>query len=80
MAITHSSRFRQALTSSQDAIVQYRRALTLQPANPSVECNPALAFYKNGQTDTAAGIVHRAAPDELQPVLLLADCRLGAGN
>jgi len=67
----------------QDAIMQYRRALKLQPLNPSVEFNLALAFYKSGQTETAAGMlekVHREAPEELQPVLLLADCRLGMGE
>jgi len=48
-----------------------------------VEFNLALAFYKSGQTETAAGMlekVHREAPEELQPVLLLADCRLGMGE
>lgn len=48
-----------------------------------MEFNLALAFYKSGQTETAAGMlekVHRAEPDELQPVLLLADCRLGMGE
>ena len=67
----------------QDAIVQYRHALKLQPGYPSAELNLALAYYKTGQTETAAGMlekVHRAAPEELQPVLLLADCRLGMGQ
>jgi len=63
--------------------VQYRHALKLQPGYPSAELNLALAYYKTGQTETAAGMlekVHRAAPEELQPVLLLADCRLGMGQ
>src|SRR5207245_208140 len=38
----------------QDAIVQYRHALTLQPGNTPVELNLALAFYKTGQTEAAA--------------------------
>jgi len=65
-----------------DAIVQYRRALKLQP-NPGVEMNLALAFYKSGQIDEAAGTlekVHRALPAELQPTLLLADCWLNMGE
>ena len=67
----------------QDAIVQYRHALKLQPGNAPVELNLALAFYKTGQAEAAAAAlenVHRAAPDELQPVLLLADCRLAMGE
>ena len=75
-AYAHESRY-------QDAIVQYRRALKLQPANPPIELNLALAFYKTGQIENAAGLldqVHREAPAELQPVLLLADCRLSLGE
>jgi tetratricopeptide (TPR) repeat protein len=67
----------------QDAIVQYRRALKLQPGNTRVELNLALAFYKSGQPEPAASTlekVHRAAPDELQPILLLADCWLAMGE
>src|SRR5882724_3901206 len=67
----------------QDAIVQYRHALKLQPGNAPVELNLALAFYKTGQADVAAATlekVHRAAPDQLQPILLLADCRLAMGE
>jgi len=67
----------------QDAIVQYRHALKLQPGNTPVELNLALAFYKTGQADVAAATlekVHRAAPDQLQPILLLADCRLAMGE
>src|SRR5205807_6843159 len=48
-----------------------------------VELNLALAFYKTGQIETAATMldnVHRAAPEELQPALLLADCRLSMGE
>ncbi len=67
----------------QDAIVQYRRALKFHPDNPGVELNLALAFYKTGQIDDAASTlekVHRAAPSELQPMLLLADCWLNMGE
>jgi len=65
-----------------DAIVQCRRALKLQPANPPVQMNLGLAFYKTGQIDDAAATfdkVHRAAPAELQPILLLGDCWLNMG-
>lgn len=67
----------------QDAIVQYRHALKLQPGNAPVELNLALAFYKTGQTELAAAAlekVHGEAPAELQPVLLLADCWLALGE
>jgi tetratricopeptide (TPR) repeat protein len=67
----------------QDAIVQYRHALKLQPGNVPAELNLALALYKTGQTEAAAGTlekVHQAAPEELQPILLLADCRLAMGE
>ena len=60
----------------EDAIGQYRRALKQQPGNTPVELNLALAHYKIGQAEQAAVIlenVHKAAPDQLQPVLLLAD-------
>jgi tetratricopeptide (TPR) repeat protein len=67
----------------EDAIRQYRHALKLQPGNTPVELNLGLAYYKSGQTETAAATlerVHRAAPEQLQPVLLLADCWLAMGR
>ena len=67
----------------QDAIVQYRHALGLQPGNPPIEMNLGLALYKTGQTEQAAAEfdkAHRAAPAELQPTLLLADCWLALGE
>jgi tetratricopeptide (TPR) repeat protein len=48
-----------------------------------VELNLALAYYKTGQLEQAATIlekVHKAVPDQLQPVLLLADCWLATGK
>jgi tetratricopeptide (TPR) repeat protein len=66
-----------------DAIAQYRHALKLQPGNAPVELNLGLAYYKTGQADLAAATlekVHRAAPDQLQPTLLLADCWLAMGK
>jgi tetratricopeptide (TPR) repeat protein len=67
----------------QDAIAQYQRALKLQPAYAGAQLNLGLAYYKTGQIDAAASEfekLHRGAPDELQPVLLLADCRLAMGE
>jgi tetratricopeptide (TPR) repeat protein len=67
----------------QDAIAQYRRALSLQPDYAGAQLNLGLAYYKTGQVDAAAALfekAHRAAPSELQPVLLLADCRLAMGE
>ena len=67
----------------EDAIAQYRHALKLQPGNASVELNLGLAYYKTGRTELAAATlekVHRAAPDQLQPTLLLADCLLAMGK
>ncbi len=67
----------------QDAIVHYRAALKLQPANTGVELNLGLAYYKTNQKDKAAtsfAKVHKAAPAEMQPTLLLADCWLSMGR
>ncbi len=67
----------------QDAIVQYRQALKLQPGNTFVELNLGLAYYKTNQTELAAVTlekVHRAEPDQMQPILLLADCWMAMGN
>ncbi len=67
----------------EEAITQYRRALKQQPGNTPVELNLALAHYKIGQAEQAAAIlekVHSAVPDQLQPMLLLADCWLAMGK
>ena len=67
----------------QDAIQQYQHALKLQPGYAGAQLNLGLAYYKTGQAEAAASEfekVHRAAPAELQPVLLLADCRLAMGE
>jgi tetratricopeptide (TPR) repeat protein len=67
----------------QDAIAQYERALKLDPGYAGAQLNLGLAYYKTGQVDAAASEfekLHRAAPVDLQPVLLLADCRLAMGE
>ncbi|MGH9675426.1 MAG: tetratricopeptide repeat protein, partial [Bryobacteraceae bacterium] len=59
------------------------RALKLQPGNLSVEMNLGLAYYKTGQVERAASIferIHRVAPEEKQPALLLGDCWLALGK
>jgi tetratricopeptide (TPR) repeat protein len=48
-----------------------------------VALNLALAWYKSGDSDKAAPIferVHKSAPGQLQPALLLADCWLAMGR
>ena len=75
-AFSRSGRF-------QDAIIHYRAALKLQPGNTGVELNLGLAYYKTNRKEKAAGSfekVHKAAPAEMQPTLLLADCWLAMGR
>jgi tetratricopeptide (TPR) repeat protein len=67
----------------QEAILQYQHALKVDPGYAGAQLNLGLAYYKTGQVDAAAvefEKLHRAAPGELQPVLLLADCRLSMGE
>jgi tetratricopeptide (TPR) repeat protein len=67
----------------KDAVTQYTRALKLQPGSLPVEMNLGLALYKTGQLGPASTIfekVHRAAPEQAQPTLLLADCWLAMGK
>ena len=48
-----------------------------------MELNLGLAYYKTNQTKLAAATlekVHRVAPDQMQPILLLADCWLAMGK
>src|SRR4051794_12252830 len=63
-----------------EAVTQYRKALKLEPRNAAVELNLALAFYKTGQVEEAAAILEELHTKELQPILLLADCRLILGD
>ena len=68
MALSNLGAAYARLARYQDAIVQYRHALKLQPGNAPVELNLALAFYKTGQAELAAATlekVHRAAPGGL---------------
>src|SRR5208337_2098176 len=66
----------------EEAILEYKKALKIQPGNPQVELNLALAHYKAVQLTEAASELlplHAADPGNLKIALLLADCyfRLG---
>ncbi len=65
----------------EEAIVEYKRALKLQPL-PQIRLNLALAYYKAVQLNEAAAELvplHAADPGNLKIALLLGDCyfRLG---
>ena len=66
-----------------DAVVEYRKALELQPGNLPVRINLALAYYKAAEISQAAAELERALadrPSERQAVLLLSDCYLRLGK
>jgi tetratricopeptide (TPR) repeat protein len=66
----------------EEAILEYQRALRLE-ANPEIEFNLALAYYKTAQLFPAVESlkkVHREIPNDLRPVMLLADCYLRLGD
>jgi len=75
-ALAHGGEFK-------EAIVEYRKALALQPSNLPVEMNLALAYYKSSDISHAAGELERVLaerPGERQPTLLLSDCYLRLGE
>lgn len=66
----------------EEAIVEYERALKLQPL-PQIRLNLALAYYKAGKVALAVENlkkVHEEMPDDVRPVMLLADCYLRLGE
>lgn len=66
----------------QEAIVEYERALQLQPL-PQIRLNLALAYYKADKLDSAVEAlkkVHEEMQNDLRPVMLLADCYLRLGQ
>src|SRR5256885_1880402 len=66
----------------EEAIAEYKRALELKPL-PEVRLNLALAYYKTAKLSLAIAElkrVHQEKPDEVRPVLLLADCHLRLGE
>ena len=66
----------------EEAIVEYERALKLQPI-PHVQMNLALAYYKLGRLSVAAkdfAAAHTMMPADTAPLLLEADCYLRLGD
>ena len=66
----------------EEAIVEYEYALRLDNS-PRIRLNLALAYYKAAKLTRAVEnllIVHQALPDDIQPVMLLADCYLRLGE
>jgi tetratricopeptide (TPR) repeat protein len=67
----------------EQAIVEYKHALQLQPANVRVRLNLALAYYKASEIFDAAEESQRvleAEADNRQAIFLLADCDLRMGE
>ncbi len=67
----------------QEAVEQYQRALLVDRRNHTIRFNLALAHYKAAQYDEAAVELAQLAaeqPENLNAVLLLADCRLRLGE
>ena len=66
----------------EEAVAEYKRALQLKPL-PEVRLNLALAYYKSSKLSLAVdelSQVRSEMPNELRPVLLLADCYLRLGE
>lgn len=66
----------------EDAIGEYKKALGDSGGNPAIRFNLALAYYKAAYYEEAAEELKRVAeaqPQQLQPVLLRADCYLRIG-
>lgn len=66
-----------------EAIEEYNKALGIDGSNASFVRNLGLAYYKSGRIPDAAEAFSKAktlAPDNLQTILLLADCDLRMGD
>jgi tetratricopeptide (TPR) repeat protein len=66
----------------EEAIVQYQRALQLDPL-PEIQLNLSLAYYKIGKLSLAADGLRKVRgerPNDLRPIMLLADCYLRLGQ
>lgn len=66
-----------------EAIAEYKKAIDLEPASAGYRLNLGLAYYKSGRIPEAAKEFLKAkelAPDNLQTMLLLADCDLQMGQ
>jgi tetratricopeptide (TPR) repeat protein len=67
----------------EEAIAEYKQALNGERGNTAIRFNLALAFYKAANATEAAGELARvvaAEPQNVNAVLLLADCRLRLGE
>jgi len=67
----------------EEAIVEYKHALELEPRNLPVRVNLGLAYYKTSQIAEAAEELAKAVkqqPSNRQAVFLLADCDLRLGE
>ena len=65
-----------------EAIIEYQRALRLK-ADPQIELNLSLAYYKAAKLPLAVESlmkVRQELPNDLRPVMLLADCYLRLGE
>jgi len=65
-----------------DAIAEYERALKIKP-NPQVSLNLGLAYYKAGQLARAVAAlnkIHQEQPNNIQALIVLADCHLQLGE
>jgi tetratricopeptide (TPR) repeat protein len=65
-----------------DAIAAYERALKIKP-NAQVSLNLGLAYYKAGQLARAIATLnklHQAQPNNMQALIVLADCHLRLGQ
>jgi len=66
----------------EEAIVEYKRALKLDP-HPQIRLNLALAFYKANKPALAAKELEKVRaemPNDLRAAMLLADCYLRLGE
>ena len=65
------------LNRYDEAIEQYRLVLKSDPANEQIKMNLALAYHENGDCRNALEQLkplYRTNPNDLQTVMLLADC------
>jgi tetratricopeptide (TPR) repeat protein len=66
-----------------EAIAQYRTALSQAPGNPGLQLNLAMAYYEKGDLPEAAGelsSLHEGQPENIQVAVLLGNCYLRLGR
>lgn len=74
-ALSHEGHF-------DEAIVQYRSALSSSPGNKEIQMNMGLAYYKKGDLANARVVfeeVHKAVPENVQIAILLGDSEVRLG-